>query len=222
MKIEEVLGFVPADKQDEAKAALAELSKGYVKLSSESDVEAVISNPLLKPALDRIMQKAVSTNEERWEKEKLPARIDEEIQKRAPKPKDPELAAALARVEKLEAENKTKAREAALAMQKAKAQEVLTSKGFPAKLADFYIGETDDETNAKLAAFFEVAEPFVKDQVTKAVTGVVGNQGIPPAGKPQKPEDLSAQYAEAIKDPKRVDEALMIREKIEAIARSQR
>jgi crotonobetainyl-CoA:carnitine CoA-transferase CaiB-like acyl-CoA transferase len=200
MTIDELYGLVPETRREEAKAAIAEMSKGYVKIDGPDIARKVMGeNEYLKSILESETSKRVDNHDAKFRAEKLPGIVAEEIKKLGPKPKDPELAAALERVEKLEKENAEKEARATREAQRARAVAVLSEKKIPAALADRFIGANDDETDANLKGLVELLDGWKTETVNAEVMGRLG--GNPPpvrGGEPVKPKDLEAQYEEAL------------------------
>jgi len=190
---------LPEDKREAFKAAISALD-GAVKIDSRETVDKLASeNPFIKSAIDSAISKAVDSHDAKFKAEKLPSLIEEEIKKRGPKPKDPELAAALERVEALEKAKKQAEDENKRITNLSKALPVVTELGLDAKWADRLIGNTEAETeelvNAFKADIVKAREVYMSQDYQKRF----GNQGMPPMGAQPKPADLEAQYAEAEK-----------------------
>jgi hypothetical protein len=209
---------LPADKREAFKADVSALD-GAVKIDSRETVDKLaIENPFMKSAIDSAISRAVESHDAKFKAEKLPGMIEEEIKRRGPKPKDPELAAALERVEALE-KAKKQAEDANIRMaQLSKVLPVVTELGLDAKWADRLIGDTDAETEELVKAF--------KADVTKARDGYTekilkerfGNQGMPPRGgsAPTSREDLQQKYNELMQK-KQFQQALVVQAEMQRL-----
>jgi 3-methyladenine DNA glycosylase Tag len=92
---------IPEDKREAFKSALSQFD-GAVKIASREDAEKLFeSNDFIKSAKDAYISKATEAHDKNFKEKTLPGLIQEELKKNVPKPKDPELAAALERVEAL-------------------------------------------------------------------------------------------------------------------------
>jgi hypothetical protein len=199
MTIDELYALLPETRREEAKAAIAEMSKGYVKIDGPDIAAKVMGeNQYLKSILESETSKRVENHDTKFRAEKLPGIVEDEIKKRGPKPKDPEVAALSDKLTAMEKEAADLKAAAIKAQQRARAIAALSAKKLPETLADDFIGQTDDETDAKLKRFAEAVEPWVKTQVDSGVMGRIGNQGTPPAGNPPVPQDIEAQWKAAM------------------------
>ena len=209
---------LPEDKRAAFKAAVGALD-GAVKIDSREIVDKLaMENPFVKSAFDAAISKAVASHDEKFKAEKLPGMIEDEIKKRGPKPKDPELAAALERVEALEKAKAQAERENLLMTQRAKVLPKLTELGLDAEWADRLIGNSDAETDA-LIAKFEKSFTKARDGYTeKILKERFGSMTPPPRGATPEPQDLESQYAKAIADGN-ADLALVLQGKLQARGR---
>jgi hypothetical protein len=210
---------LPQDRRDAFKTAVSALD-GAVKIDSREILDKLAEKPgIVQSWKDALISKATASHEANFRKDTLPGLIEEEIKKRGPKPKDPELAAALDRVEALEKAKKQAEDENKRITQLSKVLPVITELGLDAKWADRLIGNTDAETEETINAF-KADVTKVRDGYTeKVLKERFGNQGMPPRGDDGKPVDLKTAYQTALAAGK-ADEALMLQEKIMAQARS--
>ena len=196
---------LPEDKREAFKSAVSALD-GAVKIDSRETVDKLASeNPFIKSAIDSAISRAVESHDAKFKAEKLPAIVDEEIKKRRPKPQDPELAAALERVEALERSKNLAEAENRRIMQLAKVLPKLTELGIDADLADRLIGNTDAETD-ELIAKFEKSVTAARDNYTeKILKERFGHQGMPPKGGNalSTKEQMKAEYERLMKEGKR-------------------
>jgi hypothetical protein len=195
--LEDFGAVIPADKQEAFKLAVAALD-GAVKIDSRETVDKLaIDNPFIKSAIDSAISKAVESHDVKFKAEKLPGLIADELKKSAPKPKDPELAAALERVEALEKAKTQAERETFRAIQLSKVLPKLTELGIDAEIADRLIGNDDAETDKIIDKFYKSVTKAREEYATKILHDKFGNQGMPTKGVIAKPEDLETQYKEA-------------------------
>lgn len=195
--LEDFGSVIPADKQEAFKQAVSALD-GAIKIDSRETVDKLaIDNPFIKSAIDSAISKAVESHDVKFKAEKLPGLIQEELKKNAPKPKDPELAAALERVEALEKAKTQAERETFRAVQLSKVLPKLTELGIDAEIADRLIGNDDAETDKIIDKFYKSVTKAREEYATKTLREKFGNQGMPPKGVIAKPEDLETQYKEA-------------------------
>jgi len=172
---------VAEDKREQFKAAVTALD-GAVKIDSREAVEKLADNQFMKSYLDSQISKAVESHDTKFKADKLPSMIEDEIKKRGPKPKDPELAAALERVEALEKAKAHAEAENVRMNQLAKVLPALTEMGLDAKWADRLIGNSDAETEELISAFKADFGKARDGYTEKILRDRFGNQGMPPAG----------------------------------------
>ena len=196
---------IPADKQEAFKLAVSAFD-GAVKIDSREAVEKLVSeNQFIKSAFDSAISKAVESHDVKFKAEKLPGLIIEEIKKTAPKPKDPELAAALERVEALEKAKTLAEREIYRANQLSKVLPKLTELGIDADIADRLIGNDEAETDKIIEMFTKSITKSRVEYNAKEYRERFGNQGIPPKGGASQTtkEQLTTEYNRLMKDGKR-------------------
>lgn len=209
--LEDFGSFIPADKQEAFKAAVSSFD-GAVKIDSRETLDKLAeSNNVIKSWKDSVISRAVASHDEKFKAETLPNLLEEEIRKRGPKPKDPELAAALERVEKLEKAKAQAEAEARRVTQLSKVLPKITEWGLDAEFADRLIGDNDETTDAMIAKF-EKSFTKARDGYTeRVIKEKFGNQPVPPMGgnKPNTREALTAQYTELMNQ-KRFQEAMLV------------
>lgn len=195
---------LPEDRREAFKAAVSALD-GAVKIDSREAVDKIADNPHLKSYVDAAISRAVASHDEKFKAEKLPGLIAEEMKKNAPKPKDPELAAALDRVEKLEKARQEAEANANRAYQLSKVLPKLTEMGFEADLADMFIGADDATTEARIGAFSKAFEKARSEYVERVLNERFGNMPQPRNGgsNPTTKEALRAEYERLMKEGKR-------------------
>lgn len=182
---------LPEDKREAFKA---EISKAVV-ITTEAEAEAFAdSNALLKKANQRYRDgKLEETKNEflkNFKEKELPALLEAERKKGEKTPLE-------LRIEQMEAQSLADKRELALEKQKARAFSKAQTAGVPLELAEKFIGETDDATDAALDALFKVVLPYRENAVKEALKNV-GSQPKPQGGKAET-DNLAAQYDAAIK-----------------------
>ena len=211
MELSEIVALVAEDKRQAVTDALA----GVVKITSREDAEKVIKeNSFIKSSFDAGISIAVASHDKRFMEEKLPNVIEDELRKRAPKPKDPELANALKIAEDAQKEVQAIRREALIERQTSRAITKASQLGIPAELAAKYIGNSDEETDAAVDSLCGVLKPYMDKTITQGVIARVGNNGMPPAGNVAE-TTLEAQYGKALSDGN-ADLALAIQSKMQA------
>ena len=142
MTIEELIGLVPEDKREEAKAMIAsEVAKANpIAGLDETNAEAMLERtPLLKGARDRFFQRGLET----WQKNNIDKIYNERYAK-----ENPEETPAEKRIKALEIANKETERRAIRAENRGLAQTLLTERKLPMDLLDFVIGDDADATKA--------------------------------------------------------------------------
>jgi hypothetical protein len=206
---------IPADKLESFKTAISAFD-GAVKIDSRETVEKLASeNQFVKSAIDAAISRAVASHDEKFKAEKLPTLIDDELKKRGPKPKDPELAAALDRVEALEKAKTQAEREIYIANQRAKVLPKITELGIDADLADILIGNTDAETDARLDKLVKSVTKARDGYTEKVLKDRFGNSMTPPGGgsAPTTVEQLGAKYADLM-GKRQFQQALVVQDQI--------
>ena len=206
---------LPEDKREAFKAAISAFD-GAVKIDSREAIEKLADNQHVKSYVDSMVSKAVASRDERFKAEKLPGIVEEEIKKRGPKPKDPELAAALERVEKLEQAKAQAEREIFIANQRAKIAPKLGELGLDAELADMFIGADDVSTEAKLGAFTKAFAKARDGHVERVLKERFGNMPTPSGGQSNitTREAKVAQMQELAKNPANYQQVLRLQDEI--------
>jgi hypothetical protein len=177
MDISEIIGLIPEDKRESAKAELA----AYVPIKSKDDAERLArEHPHIKSVFDAGISRAVASHDERFIAEKLPGIVESEIGKRNP-PKDPRDA----KLAEMEAKLKDMERLTILEKQTSRAIAKAAEKGIPADLARKYVGMSDEETDSALETLAGVLVPW-RDEAVKAVKVSVFAQGTPKRGDSAK------------------------------------
>lgn len=138
----------------------------------------------IQPTLDGYFNKGI----ESWKKGKeCQSMIDAKIKELYPEadPKDKEVAALKAELEKIKSES----------LRKDLTNKALTfanEKGLPVELVDFFIGVDEDTTNKNMATF----EKVYTGAVSKGVQdGLKGNNYIPPDGSGSVTDGVAAAFA---------------------------
>jgi hypothetical protein len=188
---------IVAEKREAFKAAISALD-GAVKIDSREAVEKLAeSNAFIKSWKDSVISTAVASHDAKFMKDSFPDLVEAEIKKRGPKPKDPELAAALERVEALETAKAKAEAENVRINQRSKVLPVLTELGLDAKWADRLIGASDAETDELVKAFKADFGKARDGYTEKLIKDRFGNQGMPPAGGAPAPQDMKSKLAAA-------------------------
>lgn len=125
---------------------------------------------LIQPILDKYHTKGLET----WKNNNLESLVDAKVKELYPEadPKDKEVAALKAELEKMKSES----------LKKDLTNKALTfanEKGLPVDLVDFFIGADEESTNKNMATF----EKIYTGAVSKGIQdGLKGSNYIPPAG----------------------------------------
>jgi hypothetical protein len=170
--------FLPEDKREAFAAELA----SYVRLASKEDaVKLVKGNELVQS----VFQSELSTMNERYQKkyqeEKLPGIIEDEVKKRNPAKSPLELEMAQLRAELEGTKKEAKRKElAALAIKQA------AEKGLPTDLIDRFIGEDEESTAKNIELLGGVFESYRAKAIEKHMSSVAGSGAPPKAGASSK------------------------------------
>jgi len=204
--------LIPEDKRDAFKVAV----DGLVKIDSRDVAEKLAAeNQHFKSVIDAAISRAVASHDDKFKAEKLPGLVEEEIKKRGPKPKDPEVAALYDEVKALKEAKEKAERDAFISNQRAKVLPKITELGLDAKWADRLIGNNDTETDLLVDDFYKAMTKSREDYATKVLREKFGNQAMPQMGgaKPSTIEALRAQYNDLMAK-KLFPQALLINDKI--------
>jgi hypothetical protein len=171
--LDQFLEYIPAEKQEDYKKAIG----SAIVLNSRDDAAKYIAeHPLLKSERDAIISRTTANYAEKFNIEKLPGLVEEEVRKRNP-PKDPR------DIQIAEMQDKFKAmeRQSNLKEKRAIAIEKLSELGLPTTLADLAINENEElfASNIEKLSGLKAWGDELKKQ---ALTGAVGNQKTPTAG----------------------------------------
>lgn len=174
MELNEIIGLIPADKQELVKTELGQ----YVRIDGRDAAEKLAKeHPHIKSVVDSYISKAVASHDERFMAEKLPSIVDAEILKKNP-PKDP-------RDQKIiEMENKFKELERAASIkdQTALAVTLASEKGIPVELVKKWIGNNDDETRTNIEMLSGVLKPWKDEAIKQGLVERLGNGSAPKVG----------------------------------------
>lgn len=173
---------LPQDKREAFKAAVSALD-GAVKIDSREMLDKLAeTNDYVKSWKDAVISKATASHDANFREKTLPGLIEEEIKKRGPKPKDPEVAAALEEAQKARAEVEEWKAATNKARQMNKVLPKITEWGLDPEMAEDFIGNDDASTDAKLEKF---GKAFIKARdgyTEKVLKERFGHQGMPPKG----------------------------------------
>ena len=204
--------MIPEDKREAFKGAV----DGLVKIDSREVAEKIAGdNPHFKSVIDAAISRAVASHDDKFKAEKLPTLVEDEIKKRAPKPKDPELAALYEQVNALKADKEKADKELFRSNQLAKVLPKITELGLPAELADRLIGNDDADTDAIVDKFYKAVAKSREDHATKILRERFGNQATPTMGaaKPSTIESLKSQYNDLMAK-KQFQQAILVSDQI--------
>jgi hypothetical protein len=196
MTIADVVAAV-APEQREAVRQFLNGFDGAVKIGSIEDAEKLVdANDFLHRVYDSRLSKKVAEYETKFSETKLPdilkaerAKLEAEYK---PKPKDPELAAALERIEKIEkekAETEAKYRREALL---GRVAPKFAEAGIDTSFAARFLGNDEAETDAQTEAFLKSIRASRDDYASKLIKDRWRGSEPPKVG--EGPQDLKAQY----------------------------
>ena len=138
---------------------------------------------LMQPKYDSYFSKGLET----WKTNNLDKLVNEKVKELYPEadPKDTELAAVKAELEKMKSESLRKDLTN-------KALKIANDKGLPADLVDFFIGADEKATNANIAKF----EKAFNDSVGSAVQKKLKDSSyVPPEGDDTTVDGVTAAFA---------------------------
>jgi hypothetical protein len=218
VNLKELIAKLPEDVREAGERVIQEAIVAGNPIAGidtkEKAVEFIGKNPLFDAAAMYLKTTAIELHDAKFQKDKLPGIVEAEIKKRNPE-KDPlriELDAMKAEREAEKAELKRE-RLKALAIKRA------ADAGIPADDVERFIDEDEDRTTASVDAYAKRWKAYSDKAVEAALKERLGNNGQPRGGNAAPPADLESRYKEALKDPKRADEALVLHEQLEIAAR---
>ena len=176
------------DKLPEAdREAFAALASAHVAINSREDAEKLFEvNPFLKSAKDAVISHTTAAYDAKFRAEKLPEIVKAEVAKLNP-PKDPRDVALAELQAKFEASEKAIQREKLTAYAVKKAAEL----NIPPQLAERFVGDSPDLTDANLSLLTGVLKPWVESQVSAAKQSLLGPGKPPKSGSGAAPEKYS-------------------------------
>lgn len=149
------------------------------KLSTDDFNKLITENPAIsgyyKSNVDSAIGKAITTHDEKFNKEKLPKIIEDELKKISNKNKTPEQIA----LDELRAELETMKSEKTKAEMVAKYQGVLTEKKMPSQLINFILAKDEETIEANISLFEQIIQPLVDEKVKEKLGE---SSYIPPNG----------------------------------------
>jgi len=218
MNIKDVIAKLPEADRGEAEKAIQEAivaANPVAGIDSNEKAAAFIQgNKFFKGALDSEISVKIASHDEKFVKDKLPGLVDAKIKELNP-PKDPR-DIEIADIKKQLAERDRKELEA---KQREIALKIAIAEGIPGEHVERFIADNDEATTAQVKAYAAQVKAFADAKVEAALKDKLGNNGQPRGGNVPPPADLEVRYKEALRDPKRADEALVLHEQIEAQAR---
>lgn len=206
MTFAEIIAAAVPEKQEAVRQELAKI-EGAVKINSREEAAKFIDeNSFMAAEFQSRLSKKNLEFETRFKAEDMPKLVEEEIKKRGPKPKDPEVLAAYEKAEKAEKAMQEFQDKAIKAEQRSVAVNLLSGIGLSAKMADLFIGKNDAETQANFAKYFDPKDPesfpsWRDGHAEKLLKDRFGTQPTPSGGGVPAPanarlEELRKQYAE--------------------------
>jgi hypothetical protein len=220
MNLKDIIGKLPESDRVEAEKVIQEAIVAANPLagvdSKEKAAEFIAKNTILKGAFDAGISKAVEDHDTRFKAEKLPKIVEAEIKKLTGPETDP-IKLELAQIK---AEREAEKAEARRDKQRAVALKIAAEEKIPVKYIDSFLDEDDLKTTAKVKDFAAEMKKWATEQTEAVLKERLGNNGKPSGGTLTPPADLLTKYNEALKDPKRADEALALHEQLESAART--
>ena len=174
MGLELYLDKLPEDIRETFKADIAK----YVPVDSRDAAKAIINqNPHFQAEFQSALSLKYEDSMKKFQSEKLPNLIEEEIKKRGTRqPWEIE-------IEKLKQEAADKDRQLTLRERKAQALAKLAAEGLSPDLADFVLDEDETAFSGKIEKLVGSIKTFRDTELKKAGIGAYG-QKAPPAGQP--------------------------------------
>ncbi len=149
------------------------------KLSTEDFNKLVTENATIsgyyKSKIDSAIGTAITTHDKKFNEEKLPKIIEEELKKKSNENKTPTEIA----LDEVKAELERMKTEKQLSDMVAKYQGVLTEKKIPIKAIELILGKDEETTDTKIALLEEILQPLVDEKVMERL-GTSSYE--PPAG----------------------------------------
>ena len=146
-------------------------------------LETESGKKLLQPRLDSYFTKGLAT----WRENNLDKLVNDKVKELYPEadPKDTELAAVKAELEKIKTESLRKDL-------KNKALKTANEKGLPVDLIDFFVGSDEKQTNENLTTFEKVFTSAVGSAAEKKLKG---QSYVPPEGDSEEIDGVTAAFA---------------------------
>lgn len=166
MELNEVKAFFEANKEnDEVRALAGELASGQRDTIIKSYMETEDFKKAVQSRSDSIVANKIRDLQDKWEKEDLPKRLDDEIRKKYPPKTETEK-----RLEELEAKLKASERDTTLARMKeiALGKIAEADQDIDAVVASrFVLGDNEDVVKANVEDFLKVVKGYGIKQVEK-------------------------------------------------------
>jgi antitoxin component of RelBE/YafQ-DinJ toxin-antitoxin module len=234
MNLKELVGKLPETDRPAAEAAIQEAITAANPVagidSKERAAEYIGKNAYFKAALDAGISRGVEAHDEKFMAEKFPKLAKAEADKREQevtarlKPELDPVKALELQIKKqaedfnsiLAERDKKEVRDA----QRLLALKLAAEEKIPVTHIERFIDDDDEKTTASVKAYAKSLKDYAKAETEAALNKRLGNTGTPKGGAAIPPADLKTRYAEALKDPKRADEALALHEQIEQAARA--
>lgn len=218
LNLKELIGKLPEGDRADGERAIQEAVTASNPVAAittrEAAFEFITKNGFFKAALDEEIRSKVADHDARFMKDKLPGLVEAKVKELNPPtdPRDIKLA-------EFEAKLAERDRKELQANQRTIALKLAASEGIPVDDIERFIGDDDIKTTAAVKAYAARVKAFADARVEAALKEKLGNNGQPRGGNITPPADLEARYKEALRDPKRADEALVLHEQLETQAR---
>ncbi|MFA6359057.1 MAG: hypothetical protein WCY09_10465 [Candidatus Omnitrophota bacterium] len=219
MNIKELIALLPEANRADAEKAISEAvvaANPVAGIDSNEKAAAYIQgNKFFKGALDSEISVKIASHDEKFMADKFPKLLDAKVKELTGPETDP-IKIELAQIK---AERAAEKAEAIKDKQLALAAKLAASEGIPVHKLEKWITDNDDATTAEIKEYAKIIKDFRDAAIEVDRKGRFGNNGEPRGGNITPPADLESRYKEALRDPKRADEALILHEQIEAQAR---
>ncbi|MCK9361828.1 DUF4355 domain-containing protein [Patescibacteria group bacterium] len=220
MNLKDLVGKLPEADRPAAEAAIQEAILAANPVagidSKEKAAEYIGKNQYFKAALDAGVSLGVEAHDKKFMAEKFPKLVEAEVKKLTGPETDP-IKIELAQIK---AEREAEKAEAKRDKLRALAIKLAADEKIPVAHIERFIDEDDEKTTASVKAYAKHLKDYAKAETEAALKERLGNTGTPRGGAAIPPADLKTRYAEALKDPKRADEALALHEQLEQAARA--
>lgn len=188
MTIEEVKAFLEENKEQvEVKEFLA----GFSKVPTQEELIKI-------PEVQKIIDQRVSLGINSFKEKTLPGLIEAEKKKLT---ESTQVSPEMQRIQELEKKLAEKERSELRGNQKNKVVKTFSEKNLPVDIADYLVGDTDEETDQKLTTFMEAFSKYeqrIREEILKGHSTTVPKEGsqVKMVTKEPGPNATKEQWAE--------------------------